>query len=214
MVHAASPNRQVTFVGTIVNIAKSATNVSSTIEDGTGSIDVRQWTDTADDDTGKMAGIEYVVRLVLLSLTAYIWDEAIDVLFALLFNHYCRQGMYVRVHGDLKSFNNRRSVNATSIKKVTDHNEIQYHLLETVYVHLYHTRGPVGLLVSVSESTRMVGLSICFYVPSLQAQAGAAGHGIQGQQRAPQQQQQRTGADPYAVKLVEISLFCLTRDIF
>lgn len=55
--------------------------------------------------------------------------------------------MYVRVHGDLKSFNNRRSVNATSLKKVTDHNEVQYHLLETVYVHLYHTRGPVGFVL-------------------------------------------------------------------
>ena len=52
------PCFQVVFVGTIVNIAKSATNVSSTIEDGTGTIDVRQWIDTADDDTGKMAGIE------------------------------------------------------------------------------------------------------------------------------------------------------------
>jgi replication factor A2 len=52
------PTSQITFVGTVVNIAKSPTNISSTIEDGTGSIDVRQWIDTADDDTGKMAGIE------------------------------------------------------------------------------------------------------------------------------------------------------------
>jgi replication factor A2 len=55
--------------------------------------------------------------------------------------------MYVRVHGDLKSFNNRKSVNATSIKKVTDHNEVQYHLLEVAAVHLYHTRGPVSIYV-------------------------------------------------------------------
>ncbi|KAK9894142.1 replication protein A, subunit RPA32 [Cystobasidium minutum MCA 4210] len=129
----------VVFVGTIVNIAKSATNVSSTIEDGTGTIDVRQWIDTADDDTGKMAGID--------------------------------QGVYVRVMGDLKSFNNRRSVNATSIKAITDFNEIQYHLLETVYVHLYHTRGP--------------------------PQAG--GHGGQTAQRQQQQPQRANGADPYAM---------------
>lgn len=49
---------QVIFVGAVVNIAKSATNISSNIEDGTGNIDVRQWTETADDDSGKMAGIE------------------------------------------------------------------------------------------------------------------------------------------------------------
>lgn len=73
--------------------------------------------------------------------------------------------MYVRIHGDLKSFNNRKSVNATSLKKVTDHNEVQYHLLETVFVHLYHTRGPVscactaihsmsGLLSALSTDSR------------------------------------------------------------
>lgn len=50
--------------------------------------------------------------------------------------------MYVRVIGQLKSFNNKRSINAQVMKKITDFNEIQYHLLEAIYVHLYHTRGP------------------------------------------------------------------------
>jgi replication factor A2 len=54
----------------------------------------------------------------------------------------CSQGVYVRVIGSLKSFNNKRSVNAQVLRKVEDFNEIQYHLLEAVYVHLYHTRGP------------------------------------------------------------------------
>ena len=58
------------------------------------------------------------------------------------------QGKYVRVIGTMKSFNNKRSVNATICKVVTDFNEPQYHLLEVMYVHLYHTRGPP---VSVSS---------------------------------------------------------------
>lgn len=41
------------MVGVVRNIAKTATNVSYTIEDGTGQISVRRWWDTAvqqDDD--------------------------------------------------------------------------------------------------------------------------------------------------------------------
>jgi len=100
----------VTFVGNITNMVTSSTNASCSIEDGTGSIDVRMWIDSADDENGKLDGLT--------------------------------QGVYVRVIGNLKSFNNKRSVNATIMKKVTDFNEIQYHLLEATYVHLYHTRGP------------------------------------------------------------------------
>lgn len=49
---------QVTFVGNITNMGKSNTNCSCTIEDGTGSIDVRLWLETADDDSGRLEGIE------------------------------------------------------------------------------------------------------------------------------------------------------------
>jgi len=49
---------QVTFVATIRNISRQATNVSYSMEDGTGHIDVRQWLESADDDSGKTEGIE------------------------------------------------------------------------------------------------------------------------------------------------------------
>ena len=38
--------------------------------------------------------------------------------------------------GEIKSFNNKRSVTAASIKPLTDHNEYLYHQLEVIYVHL------------------------------------------------------------------------------
>ncbi|RYP44737.1 hypothetical protein DL768_008842 [Monosporascus sp. mg162] len=48
---------------------------------------------------------------------------------------------YVRVWGRLKSFNNKRHVGAHVIKPVTDFNEVNYHLLESTYVHLFFSKG-------------------------------------------------------------------------
>ena len=52
------------------------------------------------------------------------------------------ENAYARVWGRLKAFNNKRHVGAHVIRPLADYNEIQYHLLEAAYVHLYFTRGP------------------------------------------------------------------------
>ncbi|KAG5998033.1 hypothetical protein E4U43_002512 [Claviceps pusilla] len=51
---------------------------------------------------------------------------------------------HVRVWGRLKSFSNKRHVGAHVIRPVTDFNEVNYHLLEATYVHLFYTKGPLG----------------------------------------------------------------------
>ncbi|KAF7548803.1 hypothetical protein G7046_g8546 [Stylonectria norvegica] len=51
---------------------------------------------------------------------------------------------HVRVWGRLKSFSNKRHVGAHVIRPVTDFNEVNYHLLEATYTHLYFTKGPLG----------------------------------------------------------------------
>lgn len=51
---------------------------------------------------------------------------------------------HIRVWGRLKSFSNKRHVGAHVIRPVTDFNEVNYHLLEATYVHLYYTHGPQG----------------------------------------------------------------------
>ncbi|KAH6659355.1 hypothetical protein BKA67DRAFT_529510 [Truncatella angustata] len=51
---------------------------------------------------------------------------------------------YVRVWGRLKSFNNKRHVGAHVIKPIADFNEVNYHLLEATYVHLFFTKGAPG----------------------------------------------------------------------
>ncbi|KAI4870089.1 replication protein A, subunit RPA32 [Hypoxylon rubiginosum] len=52
---------------------------------------------------------------------------------------------YVRVWGRLKSFGNKRHVGAHVIKPVADFNEVNYHLLEAAYVHLFFTKGGLAL---------------------------------------------------------------------
>jgi replication factor A2 len=105
---------QLTFVGQIRNISTQTTNTTYKLDDGTGSIEVKQWvdTDTADQNNPVKA------KLV--------------------------EGAYCRAWGKLKSFNDRRSVGATIIRPVEDMNEVSYHLLEATAVHLYFTRGPPG----------------------------------------------------------------------
>lgn len=50
--------QQLTFVAVVRNISRNATNVAYSVEDGTGQIEVRQWLESADDDTGKASGIQ------------------------------------------------------------------------------------------------------------------------------------------------------------
>lgn len=99
-----------TIVGVVRNVVRTTTSVSIHIEDGTGGIDVRQWSDRADDDNPLLQDIQ---------------NDA-----------------YIRVICDLKSFNNKRNVHGHSIRRIQDPNEIFYHLLEALYVHLYFTKGP------------------------------------------------------------------------
>lgn len=56
------------------------------------------------------------------------------------------EGVYARIFGTLKSFNNKRHVGARpgGVRALTDHNEVQCHLLEATIVHLQLTRGPLN----------------------------------------------------------------------
>lgn len=106
-------------MGQIRNISTQATNITYKLDDGTGTVEVKQWIDTdestsIDDPTSAVA-----TKPKLL------------------------ENDWARVWGKLKAFNNRRHVGAHVIRPITDKMEITYHLLEATYVHLYFTRGPI-----------------------------------------------------------------------
>lgn len=108
---------QVTFVGQIRNISTQATNHTYRLDDGTGTIEVKQWIDP-DTASNETPGDASKPKLV--------------------------ENGYARVWGRLKAFNNKRHVGAHVIRPVQDYNEVQYALLEATVVHLYYTKGPLG----------------------------------------------------------------------
>ncbi|KAF6229098.1 hypothetical protein HO133_007212 [Letharia lupina] len=108
---------QVSFVGQIRNISTQTTNITYKLDDGTGTIEVKQWidADATMDTTSDSAPSK--PKLV--------------------------ENEWARVWGRLKAFNNKRHVGAHVIRPVADKMEITYHLLEATFVHLYFVKGPL-----------------------------------------------------------------------
>lgn len=48
--------------------------------------------------------------------------------------------MYARLHGQLKHFQGKRTLNVFSFRPVTDFNEIASHFTDCIYVHLYNSK--------------------------------------------------------------------------
>ncbi|KAI0435322.1 replication protein A, subunit RPA32 [Xylaria sp. FL1042] len=103
--------KQVTIVGMVRVINQQTTNITYRIDDGTGVIEVKQWLDADKQQDPSAPAVAF------------------------------READYVRVWGRLKSFSNKRHIGAHVIKPVRDFNEVNYHLLEATYVHLFFTRG-------------------------------------------------------------------------
>ncbi|KAL6191655.1 hypothetical protein ACLB2K_038045 [Fragaria x ananassa] len=73
-------------------------------------------------------------------------------------------GMYVRVHGRLRTFQGQKTINVFSVRPVDDYNEIASHFIECIYVHLYNSKLPkpqVGM-----------GLATQSYMTNTQNQVG------------------------------------------
>ncbi|CRK19952.1 hypothetical protein BN1708_003240 [Verticillium longisporum] len=111
---------QVTFIGQVRAINPQATNITYKLDDGTATLEVKKWVDTDKKDDDLMDGV------------AGAPGSGVDL------------DAYVRVWGRIKSFNGKRHVGAHFLRAVTDFNEVNYHLLESTYVHLFFTKGPFG----------------------------------------------------------------------
>lgn len=104
---------QVTFVGIIRDVLETATNITYKIDDMTG-------------------------EFILVKK----WIDVDDPLEQ-GWRSQCRECTYVRVVGNMKSFNSGqvRSVMAFSMIPVTDFNEISYHILDVIHANLSLKKG-------------------------------------------------------------------------
>lgn len=97
----------VSFVGVVRRVDNQTSAVTVSIEDGTGSVDVKKWI----DDKLTSAAEE---------------SEAYSAMI----------NKYVYVTGALKEFNQKKAIQHAVIREITDHNEVLYHMLYTVANHL------------------------------------------------------------------------------
>ncbi|GIL86339.1 hypothetical protein Vretimale_13675 [Volvox reticuliferus] len=77
-------------------------------------------------------------------------------------------GKYVRVYGNLKTFERKRSITAFAVKPITDHNEVTYHFLQSIMQYLHLTKGAPPMGQSGGGATPAVGART----------AGGAGAGL------------------------------------
>lgn len=111
---------QVTVVGLILSADEQNTHLMYMLDDGTDSIMVKMWVDAESDES-------FIERKAQ-------WKE----------------GVYVRVIGSLRNFNNTKNIVAYSIQPLTDFNEYSFHFVEVVHTHLRHTKGPPPSAVPVA----------------------------------------------------------------
>ncbi|RKP32926.1 replication protein A, subunit RPA32 [Metschnikowia bicuspidata] len=97
----------VSFVGVLRKVENQTSAVIVTIEDGTGSVEVKRWVDekvtSAAEETEQFQALE---------------------------------NSYVYVTGALKEFNQKKAIQHAKISPITDHNEVIYHMFYAISSHL------------------------------------------------------------------------------
>ncbi|EGV64885.1 Replication factor A protein 2 [Yamadazyma tenuis] len=97
----------VSFVGVLRKVDNGNSATTLTIEDGTGALEVRKW---IDDNTSSVS------------------EESTK--------YADMKDKYVYVTGSLKEFSSKKAVQNANITEVTDHNQVLYHNLSAISVHI------------------------------------------------------------------------------
>ncbi|KAI8823532.1 uncharacterized protein EV422DRAFT_521334 [Fimicolochytrium jonesii] len=105
---------QCAIVGVISDMHQQSTHISYIIDDGTGTIEVKKFWDKDESDLDA---------------------ERRDVF---------QKSSYVRATGHLRVFNQKKSLIGFNLRPVDTPDEIAFHMLDTTFVHLYLTKGPLN----------------------------------------------------------------------
>lgn len=102
----------VKFIGAVRNCEEASTNATYSIEDGTGLVDVKQWSD--DNDCTAVTEMRRA----------------------------CMQdNVYVKVIGQVKDYDGKKTLVAHTVRRLGTQNEFTYHMLEVVYTaEQYHRK--------------------------------------------------------------------------
>jgi len=96
---------QVKIVGAIREQNNGSTNITYSIEDGTGLMDMKEWVDAENDNS---AILEFRDRVA-------------------------KEGRYVRIIGKITDYEGKKEVVAHSVRPLSSANELTHHMLEVVY---------------------------------------------------------------------------------
>lgn len=108
----------VKIVGLILRVARAQLSSVYTLDDGTGTMDVRIYVEGGDAGQPGAGAAQWIRE------QQEQWVEH----------------TYVSVIGYMKAMGDKRSLQASRIKLITDHNEITHHLLEVAHAHLMATK--------------------------------------------------------------------------
>ncbi|QPG76674.1 hypothetical protein FOA43_004068 [Brettanomyces nanus] len=123
----------VTFIGIIREIdASNSASTNYKLEDGTGSISIRQWNNEGEGGADS--------------------DQDMD-------EPEFKSGEYVKVCATIREFNGKKQLQTQSIRKITDYNEVPYHFLSAVKAFIDHRDAPKNDDgdVSMNSSSLFVG---------------------------------------------------------
>jgi replication factor A2 len=98
------PLHMVTIVGAVRSVDAQSTSIQYVIEDGTGSIDVKQWVDDNDSEV--------------------VAEEK---------KRAAQDNIYVKVTGSVKDYEDKKMFLANSVRKLGSGNELTHHLLDVMY---------------------------------------------------------------------------------
>lgn len=87
-----------------------------------------------------------------------------------------QNGVYVRVHGHLRSFQGKKNIVAFSVRPVTDFNEITFHFLECIFVHLHNLK-TTGAQPSGTSKSSPLGTNSAVQAPNSMYGGPTAGGG-------------------------------------
>jgi replication factor A2 len=141
----------VKFVGAVRSSEDFSTNVTFGIEDGTGLVDVKQWLDVND-----------------CTAVAEMRQECLQ------------ENIYVKIVGQVKDYDGKKTLVAHTVRKLTTSNELTYHMLEVVYsAERFQKKDSIvggGIPMNTTSGGVGFGAGVSFGGGAPVAQATSSGH--------------------------------------